>query len=74
MIRSRKDKWIKDVTEWYPRDGKRRRGGQVKRWEDDLPKGWRRMARDRHKWSGLEEAYVKGQPDDTDADVGDLLI
>ncbi|KPJ19627.1 hypothetical protein RR48_06487 [Papilio machaon] len=38
-------------------------GRQVKRWEDDLPKGWRRLARDREVWKNLGEAYVEGQPD-----------
>ncbi|GBP97484.1 hypothetical protein EVAR_46157_1 [Eumeta japonica] len=26
----------------------KKRGGQIKRWEDDLPKGWRRSTRDRN--------------------------
>lgn len=63
MMRSTKDKWTRDITEWYPRDGTRNRGRQIKRWEDDLPKGWRRSAQDRKKWRSMEEAYVKGQPD-----------
>ncbi|GBP60561.1 Limulus clotting factor C [Eumeta japonica] len=46
-MRNNKEKWTKDVLEWYPRNGKRKRGGQIKRWEDDLPKGWRRSTRDR---------------------------
>ncbi|KAJ8724843.1 hypothetical protein PYW07_015801 [Mythimna separata] len=56
-------KWTKDVMEWYPRNGKRQKGRQVKRWEDDLPKGWRRIARDRDEWKVMGEAYVKRQPD-----------
>ncbi|KOB71928.1 Endonuclease-reverse transcriptase [Operophtera brumata] len=40
-MRSNKTKWTYDTTVWYPRDGKRSRGRPVKRWEDDLPKGWR---------------------------------
>ncbi|CAH2108931.1 unnamed protein product [Euphydryas editha] len=63
MMRSETGKWTKKVTEWYPRDRKRRRGRQKKRWEDDLPKGWRRTATDRQKWRELEEAYVARQPD-----------
>ncbi|GBP03803.1 Mariner Mos1 transposase [Eumeta japonica] len=40
-MRTNKEKWTKYVSEWYPRNGKKKRGGQIKRWEDDLPKGWR---------------------------------
>ncbi|GBP71233.1 General transcription factor II-I repeat domain-containing protein 2 [Eumeta japonica] len=40
-MRTNKEKWTKDVLEWYPRNGNRKRRGQIKRWEDDLPKGWR---------------------------------
>ncbi|GBP67407.1 Retrovirus-related Pol polyprotein from type-2 retrotransposable element R2DM; Endonuclease [Eumeta japonica] len=47
---------------WYPRDGKRKRGRQHRRWEDELklttgPK-WRRVARDRKQWKMLEEAFA----------------
>ncbi|CAF4882123.1 unnamed protein product [Pieris macdunnoughi] len=63
IMRTNKEKWTKDVIEWYPRNGKRKRGGQVKRWEDDLPKGWRRSAKDREMWKRLGEAYVDRQPD-----------
>lgn len=69
IMRSKRKKWTSDITEWYPRDGKRRRGRQIKRWEDDLPKGWRRYAKDRDMWKCLEEAYVKGQPDEKDDDA-----
>lgn len=63
MMRTQTEKWTKKVTDWYPRNGKRRRGRQCKRWEDDLPKGWRRIALDRCKWREHEEAYVGRQPD-----------
>ncbi|GBP72788.1 hypothetical protein EVAR_4672_1 [Eumeta japonica] len=63
IMRTNKEKWTKDVVEWYPRNGKRKRGGQIKRWEDDLPKGWRRSTRDGEKWKKLGEAYVDRQPD-----------
>uniref|UniRef100_A0A2H1WCW2 SFRICE_022111 n=1 Tax=Spodoptera frugiperda TaxID=7108 RepID=A0A2H1WCW2_SPOFR len=43
--------------------GKRSRGRQVRRWEDDLKQTagpfWLRVARDRIHWKELEEAYVK---------------
>lgn len=64
MMRSNKNKWSKEITSWYPRDGKRRRGRPVKRWEDDLVKGWRRLSQDRNQWHNMEEAYVRGgQPE-----------
>ncbi|GBP76676.1 Putative uncharacterized transposon-derived protein F52C9.6 [Eumeta japonica] len=61
-MRTNKEKWTKDVLEWYPRNGKRKRGGQIKRWEDDLPKGWRRSTGDREEWQKLGVAYVDRQP------------
>lgn len=63
IMRTNKGKWTKDVIEWYPRNGKRKKGRQIKRWEDDLPKGWRRIARKREEWKLMGEAYVKGHPD-----------
>ncbi|KAI8427328.1 hypothetical protein MSG28_001907 [Choristoneura fumiferana] len=63
IIRTNREKWTKDVMEWYPRNGKRRKGRPIKRWEDDLPKGWRRLAHDREEWKKLGEAYAQGQPD-----------
>ncbi|GBO99550.1 hypothetical protein EVAR_710_1 [Eumeta japonica] len=34
MMRSKKDKWAKDVIEWCSRDQKRKRGRQRRRWEN----------------------------------------
>lgn len=65
MLREKQEKWTKIVTEWYPRDGKRNKGRQTKRWEDDIKKvagpEWSRIAKDRQKWRSLEEAYVERQ-------------
>nr|XP_037875878.1 uncharacterized protein LOC105841939 [Bombyx mori] len=65
MIREKKEKWTSLITEWYPRDGKRNRGRQTKRWEDDIIKiagtTWTRTAKDRTQWKSLEEAFVEGQ-------------
>ncbi|XP_022816835.1 uncharacterized protein LOC111349816 [Spodoptera litura] len=62
MTRDSKTKWTKIITEWQPRDGKRKRGRQVKRRMDDIKKvaenTWPRKARDREVWKQLEEAYV----------------
>ncbi|XP_045450487.1 uncharacterized protein LOC123659284 [Melitaea cinxia] len=63
IMRTNKEKWTKNIMEWYPRNGKRQRGRPIKRWDDDLPKGWRRLARERKVWEQLGEAYVEGQPD-----------
>ncbi|XP_045454234.1 fatty acid synthase-like [Melitaea cinxia] len=36
MLREKKEKWTRIITEWYPRESRRSRGRQPKRWEDDL--------------------------------------
>ncbi|GBP18476.1 hypothetical protein EVAR_93881_1 [Eumeta japonica] len=63
IIRDSQEKWSKSVTNWYPRDGKRNRGRQQTRREDDLKltagHQWRKVARDRTQWKLLEEAYGK---------------
>lgn len=65
MIREKKEKWTRLITEWLPRDSKRNRGRQFKRWEDDIIKIagpiWTRIAKDRIEWKSLEEAYVERQ-------------
>ncbi|XP_037876062.1 LINE-1 retrotransposable element ORF2 protein isoform X1 [Bombyx mori] len=65
MMREKKEKWTRIITEWYPRENKRIRGRQPKRWEDDLKQvagpGWLRTAKDRSKWKSLEEAFVERQ-------------
>ncbi|GBP15298.1 5'-nucleotidase [Eumeta japonica] len=61
-----KDKWSKLITHWYPREGKRKRGRQQKRWDDDIRKvgiTWSRVARERSEWSRLEEAFANWQTD-----------
>ncbi|GBP67515.1 hypothetical protein EVAR_49882_1 [Eumeta japonica] len=63
MLRGTQEKWSDTITDWYPREGKRNRGRQSKRLEDELkltagPK-WKRVARDRVQWKLLEEAFAK---------------
>ncbi|CAK1591386.1 unnamed protein product [Parnassius mnemosyne] len=62
MMRDKMGKWSRRVTEWYPRDSKRRRGRQHTRWEDEIRltagPNWRRVARDRQQWKSLEEAFA----------------
>lgn len=78
MIRSKKKKWTKDVTVWYPRDGKRRKGRQKIRWEDDIKQiattTWHRKATNREIWETLGEAYAKGQADNNVTDVVDETV
>lgn len=65
MAREKKEKWTRLITEWYPIDGKRNRGRQTKRWEDDFRKiagpTWIRTAKNRTEWRSLEEAFVGRQ-------------
>ena len=62
MMRSKKDKWAKDVTEWCPRGNKRSKGRPRRRWEDDIKRvagiSWRRKAQKRILWKALGEAYA----------------
>ena len=63
-VARRKDgRWTKSVTEWYPRDGVRRRGRQKTRWVDDIRKvartNWIREAQDRAQWKRHAEAFVQ---------------
>lgn len=62
MLRCKEEKWSKQVTIWYPRDGIRSRGRKKRRWEDDLKMTlgplWTRVAADRKQWKELEEAFA----------------
>lgn len=63
MLRNKIDKWNKRVTVWLPKNGKRRRGRQTRRWEDELRLTagpyWLRAALDRRHWRELEEAFAR---------------
>ncbi|CAH2092458.1 unnamed protein product [Euphydryas editha] len=66
--RKKKDKWSKAlVSVWYPREGKRRKGRQNKRWRDEIKaiarRTWMRRAANRNDWKGLEEAFAKEHTD-----------
>ncbi|OWR54212.1 endonuclease-reverse transcriptase [Danaus plexippus plexippus] len=64
MIRG-KDKWNNIITQWYPRDGKRKRAIPQKRWDDDIrqvtEKTWGRVAKECPEWRRLEEAFATWQ-------------
>lgn len=65
LIRDQTNKWAKKVAEWYPREGKRKRGRPTKRWDEDLRAAagtmWRRKTYDRELWKDLGEAYAKAK-------------
>ena len=62
LARREDNRWTKRVTEWIPRNGRRSRGRQKKRWYDDIEdqcgKTWMRRAKDRKWWRSHEEGYV----------------
>ncbi|CAG4999579.1 unnamed protein product [Parnassius apollo] len=75
MIRNGKEKLTKNFTVWYPRDGKRRKGRQKLRWENDIKQTatttCQREAANKEIWKTLGEAYAKWQADNNVTDVED---
>ena len=63
LIRREDNRWTKRLTEWQPRNGKRCRGRQKRRWRDDITSyigsTWTRMAKDRRWWQNHEEGYIQ---------------
>ena len=63
VARRHDGRWTKLVTEWYPRDEKRRQGRQRTRWEDSIRKvagtTWMRDAQDRRGWRSHKEAFIQ---------------
>ena len=63
VARKNDGRWTKSVTDWYPRDGVRRKGRQKIRWVDDIRKvagtNWIRKAQDRAQWKRHAEAFVQ---------------
>ncbi|GFR79705.1 endonuclease-reverse transcriptase [Elysia marginata] len=57
------NRWTQRVTEWQPREGRRARGKQRRRWRDDLVqlKGatWRHDAQHRQQWRSDVEGYFQ---------------
>ncbi|KAL1446466.1 hypothetical protein WDU94_013973 [Cyamophila willieti] len=57
MMRTQDNRWSKTITEWIPRDRKRNRGRQRKRWKDELVEKagplWMRRSQDREYWKSL---------------------
>lgn len=56
-------RWAKRLTEWIPRDRKRKQGRPRKRWRDvfkeNIGPDWMRQSRDRILWRKLGEAYAE---------------
>jgi hypothetical protein len=57
------ERWTKIVENWTPIDGKRKRGHQLKRWQDEIEgtgQGrWREKANNRNQWNNLRESFVQ---------------
>ena len=62
VARSKDNRWTLRATEWQPRNGKRSRGRQTRRWRDDIVQikgnSWYREARERDKWKHDAEGYI----------------
>ncbi|GFO50048.1 endonuclease-reverse transcriptase [Plakobranchus ocellatus] len=62
VARLKDSRWTLRVTEWQPRNGKRSRGRQARRWRDDIVKTkgntWSRDARDRDECRRDAEGYI----------------
>ena len=54
VMRRMDNRWTIRVTEWIPREGKRSRGRQKVRWDDEVRKfagaSWNTLAQDRGNW------------------------
>lgn len=49
---------VKKVTSWYPRDGKRLKGRQITRWEDNIKAvAGSGMAKQGNRWRGMEDSW-----------------
>ena len=63
VARMKDNRWTIRTTEWTPRDMKRSRGRQKRRWRDDLEEyfgtTWPRKARNRDEWRILTEGYIQ---------------
>ena len=64
------NRWTRRITEWQPRNGKRARGRQKRRWHDNLATymdpTWTRIAQDCQTWQNHEEGYIQEWMDTAD--------
>ena len=56
------NRWTVRLTEWQPRDGKRRQGRQRTRWRDEIRSfagvSWNRQVANKEEWRRLGEVFV----------------
>ena len=61
VMRRTDNRWTTRITEWQPREGRRNRGMQRRRWRDEIRKyagaTWARDTQDRKHWKSLSEAF-----------------
>ncbi|GFS18025.1 transposase [Elysia marginata] len=62
VARLQDNRWTLRVTEWQPRNGKRSRGRQARRWRDDIVRTmgntWTREAKDKEEWRRGAEGLI----------------
>ena len=62
LARRKDNRWTHNITNWTPITQTRRRGRQSRRWMDDIKEfggvTWMRLAQDRRRWNGDEEAFL----------------
>ncbi|VDO08661.1 unnamed protein product [Brugia timori] len=68
ITRLNDDRWTYLTTFWQPRNGKRRRGKQKKRWKEDFEnflrhKTFDRIAQNRKEWERLQETFALYGPE-----------
>lgn len=62
VYRMSDNRWTKLSTEWTPWDGKRRQGGQLKRWRDDIKyccPQYHAVARNRTEWTEKGKEFIR---------------
>lgn len=61
IMRRTDNRWTTRITEWQPREGRRNRGMQKRRWRDEIRKyagaTWVSITQNREKWKSLSEAF-----------------
>ena len=62
IARFNDNRFTKRCTQWQPRRGKRSRGRQSRRWQDDITEQegttWIRKATERRQWKTLMEGHI----------------
>ncbi|GFR69251.1 endonuclease-reverse transcriptase [Elysia marginata] len=62
VARLQDSRWTLRVTEWQPRNGKKSKGRQARRWRDDIVRTmgntWTREAKDKEKWRRGAEGLI----------------